>query len=214
MRHCLFFLPIVATLTLPWIAQAEEPVRFNRDIRQILADKCFACHGPDENTREAELRFDQEEAVFADADRAIIVRGKPGESGLIARITHDDPDMRMPPTDAKKPLTQREIELLTRWIAEGAKWEGHWAYIAPRAPAIPAAADSAIDTLIDRRLAVAKLTPVERADPVTLVRRLYFDLIGLPPPPSVVQAFAADPSDEERELVEQLAQVSAPAPRV
>jgi len=186
-------------------ASAEEPVRFNRDIRQILADKCYACHGPDENTREAELRFDEEAAVFADPERAVIVRGKPAESEMIARITSDDPFVRMPPEESKKSLTAGEIALLKRWIAEGAKWEGHWAYIVPQRPSVPQGSGSAIDRFLDRRLAEAGLDPVGRADPVALVRRLYFDLIGLPPPPEVVEAFAADPSDEAyRGLVEDL----------
>ena len=187
----------VVLFPLAAVALADE-VRFNRDIRQILADKCYRCHGPDEKTRESDLRFDLEEAVFQDRDQPVIVRGKPDQSELVRRITSTDPDIHMPPPDAKKPLTDREKTLLQQWIAEGAKWEGHWAFIPPRrvdVPAIPGQPElGAIDCFVRRRLDRENLSPSPVADPVTLTRRLHFDLTGLPPSPAEVDAFAKDPS--------------------
>jgi mono/diheme cytochrome c family protein len=174
-----------------------EPVDFNRDIRGILADKCFACHGPDDGTRKAKLRFDLEDGVFKQDD-PVIVRGKPAESELIRRILSDDADEQMPPPKSNKSLSVKEKELLKRWIAEGAKWKTHWAYVPPKRTPTPKNKSKTvvneIDAFIQRRLNDGQ--PSQRADKITLIRRLYFDLIGLPPTPAQVDAFVNDKSDK------------------
>jgi hypothetical protein len=175
---------------------ADEPVEFNRDIRQILTDKCFACHGPDDNTREADLRLDSEEATFS-GEKKVIVRGKPDASALIQRIFSDDEDERMPPASTNKSLTPREKELLKRWVAEGAKWQAHWAYVPPvkREPRnFDRLAANPIDGFVLERLEQSGQSFSKPADRVTLIRRLYFDLIGLPPSPAEVAAFVNDKS--------------------
>src|SRR5437868_5440902 len=116
-------LPVGFLLLLPAPARAAEPVDYNRDIRPILADKCYACHGPDAKRRKADLRLDVEKAA---KDSGAVVPGKPAESKLIDRITAKDPEERMPPAKTGKTLTPAEIDLLTRWVAEGAKWSAHW----------------------------------------------------------------------------------------
>lgn len=188
----------------------QEPVQFNRDIRPILSDKCFTCHGPDENERKAKLRLDTEEGLFAPRDNPTIVPGKPEESELILRIQHTDSDEVMPPVDLQKTLVEKEKELLTRWIAEGAKWEGHWAWIAPSRPALPDLPKpyqqhSPIDQFLLEPILSAKLKPAPQTDPRTLVRRTHLDILGLPPEPQVVESFASNPTQDTYEtLVNQL----------
>jgi hypothetical protein len=173
---------------------AEDVPSFNRDIRPILADRCYACHGPDSGTREADLRLDTEEGAHEWA----IVPGDADGSELIARVSSDDTEMRMPPVASKKPaLTPEEIELLKKWIHAGAKFEPHWAYIAPERPPVPEVknatwARTPIDTFLLSRLEAKGITPSAEADRVTLVRRLYFDLTGLPPTLEQVDKFVAD----------------------
>jgi hypothetical protein len=183
---------------------AADDVDFNRDILPILSDKCFACHGPDEATREAELRLDDEDSAFAKRDEPTIVRGKPEQSALVQRILSTDDD-QMPPQDVKKQLSAKEKELLTQWVAQGAKWAKHWAYVLPQKfdpPQVPAGSNvvNAVDHFVQSRLQQAGLTPAAAADEVTLVRRLHFDLIGLPPQPKVVEAYVAskDPQKYEK----------------
>lgn len=190
-----FAFTIAASMTSA--ALSAEPVDFNRDIRGILADKCFACHGPDEAVRKAELRFDLEDAVFK-RDEPIIVRGKPTESELVRRILSTDNDERMPPLKTNKPLSDDEKSLLQRWIAEGAQWQSHWAYAVPAKRPIPKIDSptirNEIDGYIQRRMG-SQLKPSPQTDKVTLIRRLYFDLTGLPPTPAQVDAFVKDNSD-------------------
>ncbi|MFT5092958.1 MAG: hypothetical protein ACI93T_001780, partial [Porticoccaceae bacterium] len=122
------------TIVLSSIAsntQAADDVDFNRDVRPILSDLCFTCHGPDGNTREAELRLDQEASVFAKRDTPLIVRGKPLESELVRRILSTDDDKRMPPPDSKRQPTAAQKATLQNWIEQGAKWSKHWAYVPP-----------------------------------------------------------------------------------
>ena len=159
-------------------AQADEDrIEFNRDIRPILSDRCFACHGPDKDHREAELRLDmRDEAVESQA----IVPGKPDHSKIIERIFSSDPEQLMPPAHTNKPLSAQQKDLLKRWVAQGAEYQGHWAYIAPVKPEIPAGVHP-IDHLVGRHLAKKKLKPSAEAGTRTLIRRLYFDLLGLPP---------------------------------
>jgi hypothetical protein len=191
-------------------AQAADDVDFNRDIRPILSDLCFTCHGPDANTREADLRLDQESAVFAKRDTPLIVRGKPLESELIRRILSTDDDERMPPPDSKKQPTDVQKETLRRWIEQGARWATHWAYVPPAKVAPPKVKhDNAVlndvDRFILRRVEAAGLTPSKQADEATLVRRLFLDLIGLPPKPEDVDTYIAskDPQKYEK-LVDRL----------
>ena len=172
---------------------AADEIEFNRDIRPLLSDRCFACHGPDANLREAELRLDDE----ASAKLSAIVAGKPDESELVARITSDDPEARMPPADSGKSLSPQQIELLTKWIAQGAKYQAFWAYVKPRRHPLPSVEDAEwpnnwIDHFVLDRLSVEGLRPSPDAERVTLIRRLSFDLIGLPPSPAEVDAFVRD----------------------
>jgi Protein of unknown function (DUF1553)/Protein of unknown function (DUF1549)/Planctomycete cytochrome C len=173
-------------------------VRFNRDIRPILSNNCFACHGPDRNNLKAHLRLDKEKDVFADRDGThVVVPGQPGKSELFLRITAQDPDERMPPKKTNKQLTPHEIDLLRRWIEQGARWENHWSLIAAKRPELPAVADqawpqNAIDCFTLARMERHGLHPSPEADRRTLLRRLSFDLIGLPPTPAEVDAFLAD----------------------
>ena len=198
-------------------ARADAPipsvVEFNRDIRPILSDNCFACHGPDKNQRKADLRLDTEEGAFADrGDSRPIVPGKPDQSELIRRVTAKAKGERMPPAKFGKQLTPRQVALLRRWIEQGAKWEKHWSRIPPKRPLLPAlppgtrdGSVNPIDHFILARLAEEELPPSPEADKRTLIRRLSFDLTGLPPAPSEVDAFLADPSpDAYANLVERL----------
>jgi Protein of unknown function (DUF1553)/Protein of unknown function (DUF1549)/Concanavalin A-like lectin/glucanases superfamily/Planctomycete cytochrome C len=190
---CTRLLPAVAAiaLVLPATGRAE-PVRFNRDVLPILADKCFACHGPDAAKRKGKLRLDRE----VDARRVL------GESSeLVHRITADDADERMPPQDSGRTLTAAQTETLRRWVAEGARWEKHWAFVPPTRPEPPAVTDAGwpktpIDRFILARLEQAGMKPSPEADRTTLIRRMSFDLTGLPPTPAEVDAFLADRSPD------------------
>jgi hypothetical protein len=199
---------LLSVLLLPAAAIAG-PVDFNRDVRPIISDKCLACHGPDEKARKAKLRLDIEREAKANRDGThAIVPGKPEESELVSRITNKDESERMPPKKANKPLTAAEIDILTRWVQEGAKWSAPWAYIPPVRHPIPAAGDWAeswIDRFIAARLEKEGLKPSQDADRVTLARRLFFDLTGLPPTPAEVDAFVADTDPRAAEkLVDRL----------
>jgi mono/diheme cytochrome c family protein len=185
---------------------ADAPT-FNRDIRPILSNKCFACHGPDAGTREADLRLDTEEGAHEWA----VMAGDADASEVFARMISDYPDMRMPPADSKKkPLTKKQIDLVRRWIDAGAKYEPHWAYIPPTRCEPPEVKHARwprndVDRLILARIEKAGLAPAPEADRVTLVRRVYFDLTGLPPTPEQVDAFVADKRpDAFEQLVDQL----------
>lgn len=170
-------------------------VEFNRDIRPILSDKCFQCHGPDSTHRKGKLRLDTEEGA------KVIVRGKPAESELFARIISDDADLRMPPKKTGKTLTKAEIELIRRWIEQGAEFQLHWSFAAPKRPDVPKVdgVRDPIDRFIRAKLQTTKFKPSAEADKVTLIRRVYFDLLGLPPSPSQVDAFLKDDRPEAYE---------------
>ncbi len=163
--------------------RADEPVDFNRDIRSILSNKCYACHGPDEAERQAGLRFDSQAGALtpAESGEVAIVAGKPEESELVARITSDDESARMPPAEFGKTLSPREIQLLTDWIKQGAKFSEHWSYVKPVRPESPPLAAhqdwprNAIDHFVLARLLREKLTPAPEADRYALVRRLSLD---------------------------------------
>jgi hypothetical protein len=198
MKHVPF---IVALLALPTLASAAEKLQFNRDIRPILADKCFACHGPDANHREAELRLDDRASAI---ESNAIAPGKVDESAIIKRILSDNPKRIMPPPHANKPLSAEQKELLKRWVAEGAEYQGHWAYLAPQAVSVPKDANP-IDTLVREHVTKKGLQPSPEADRRTLARRLSFDLLGLPPKIEDVEAFVNDKSpDAYKQFVERL----------
>lgn len=186
---------------------AAEPglpatVEFNRDVRPILSDNCFYCHGNDPKHREADLRLDiREEAVKAKA----FVPGKAKESELIARILTDDEDDLMPPPDSHKKLTQRQKDILAKWIEQGAEYQQHWAYEKPVKAKIPAG-QNGVDVLVRQRLAEIGLKPSPKADSRTLIRRLYFDLIGLPPTPSDLSDWSDLTDKKYDKLVTQLLQ--------
>lgn len=197
---CLAGLLFVSALLLA-PSRAAEPVSYNRHIRPLLSDNCFACHGPDESHRKAKLRLDIRASAL---EKGVIVPGEPAESELMKRILSHDPDEIMPPPDSAKVLSDADKELFQRWIAEGAVYETHWAYVPPvKAPA--PSGSKAIDHLVQKRLEEADLEPSPKADRRILARRLYFDLIGLPPTPEEVKAFERDTSPRAYEnLVEQL----------
>ncbi len=177
------------------VAGAQE-AQFNRDIRPLLSDRCFYCHGPDEKNRKAGLRLDTFEGATKDrGGYRAIAPGKPDESELLRRVTAHDPNEAMPPPRAKKPaVTPQEAELLRRWIAQGAKYQGHWAF-QPLATIQPPAVKNTkwvrneIDRFILARLERVGLSPSPQADPRTLMRRLSLDLTGLLPQPTEVEAF-------------------------
>ena len=181
----------------------QQRLQFNRDVRPILSDKCFACHGPDSGTREADLRLDTAEGAHEWA----VVPGDPDDSTVVSRITETDPDLRMPPRESKKPpLTADEIAVIRRWIEQGAEYEPHWSYIKPSQPEIPQVTDkrwpnNAIDNFILAGLESEDVTPATEADRVTLLRRVTFDLTGLPPTRAEVEAYLADDSPDAYEKV-------------
>lgn len=172
----------------------EREIDFASDVRPILSDKCFSCHGPDSATRETELRFDSEESAKSDlGGYRAIVAGDPDNSELIERITTDDESMVMPPVDSHLSLTTEQKNTLRAWIKQGAKWSEHWAYVEPKKWPTPQLdsdwPENWIDQFILQRLNREDLLPSQDTDQVTLARRLYFDLIGLPPTPEQVDKF-------------------------
>jgi hypothetical protein len=191
--------------------RAEESlphtISFNRDIRPILSDNCFTCHGPDKGQRKAKLRLDIEKEALADrGGYYAILAGRPEKSEIIARLTTHSEKERMPPAKTGARLSPRQIELIRRWIAQGAKWEKHWSFIAPLRPALPEVKNrrwpkNAIDHFVLARLEGTDLAPSEEADRTTLIRRVTLDLTGLPPTPGEVDAFLADTSPDAYEKV-------------
>jgi hypothetical protein len=195
-----------ATLALNSVATPPPAsVDFDREIRPILSDNCFQCHGPDEKKRMAGLRLDTREGAFLQSKRgAIIVPGDAAKSLLFQRISHADAARRMPPPSAERTLTAKQVDLIRRWIDGGAKWEMHWAFVAPKRPDPPAVKTAAwiknpIDNFILARLEREGLKPSPEADRITLLRRLSFDLTGLPPTHAEIEAFLADKSPDAYE---------------
>ena len=186
---------------LPFTAAGK--ISYNRDIRPILSENCFFCHGFDKEKREAGLRLDTFKGATSLKSSAIIP-GKPEESELIARIFTDDEEDQMPPPDSAYRLTKKQKETLKQWIKEGAKYEEHWAYQKLTRPEVPALANHPIDAFLKRTWTEHKIEPVKKADPRTLLRRLSFDLRGLPPTAEEVAAFQKNPSPEQyKKFVEQ-----------
>ena len=200
---------LIACLAL---TAGAEPVKFNRDIRPIMSDTCFRCHGPDKRARMAGMRLDRrEEALKPTASGAIpIMPGDPDKSAIVQRIFAADPARRMPPKYAEKVLTDAQKETIRRWVAEGAVYEGHWAYQPVNRPPVPPVGDVAdakapirnpIDNFIQARLAREQLTPSPEADRRTLLRRVTLDLTGIPPTPQEADAFLNDRSPDAYDKV-------------
>ncbi|MCE9520702.1 MAG: PSD1 and planctomycete cytochrome C domain-containing protein, partial [Verrucomicrobia bacterium] len=190
-------------------SHAFAKIEFNRDIRPIFSDTCFQCHGPDEKQRKSNLRLDvRAEALKPAKSGAIaIVPGKPEKSEIIARVFTDSEEDLMPPTKLHKPLTKQQQELLKQWVAEGAEYQGHWAFIAPTTPVIPQIQNpkfkiqNPIDAFILARLQKEGLQPMPETDRATLIRRVSLDLVGLPPSPEEVDAFLNDNTPNAYEKV-------------
>ena len=193
--------------------ELPEQVDYNFHIKPILSDRCYRCHGPDAQAREADLRLDRpgERLLHSDEGRAIIQPGSSQQSELTHRIASTDPDVRMPPDDAKLPqLSSDEVALIQRWIEQGATWKRHWSLLPIEQPSIPEVEDSswpvgAIDRFVLARLQLHLLTPSTPADRETLIRRVTFDLTGLPPTIEEVEQFLDDSSENAYErLVDRL----------
>ncbi|MFC1757420.1 DUF1553 domain-containing protein [Planctomycetota bacterium] len=194
----IFLCPLIAIACVCQTLASE--IEFNRDIRPILSDACFQCHGPDENHREADLRFDDQESVLEDrGDYAAIVPGSREKSELWVRIQTTDPDLQMPPADHLSQLSSEQKELLGKWIDEGAQFQGHWSFVKPRRPTLPDVDNkrfnqNAIDRFVAAVMSDKGLSPNEQAAKEILLRRVTFDLTGLPPTIEHVEAFASDES--------------------
>lgn len=211
LRVLLALLPLLAasrtaSAARPSASEAlPDRVQFNRDIRPILADNCFACHGPDKNKRQADLRLDTEQGLRGENGPLVI--GQPDDSPLWRRITSDDAETIMPPPATGKRLSPRDRELIRRWIEQGAAWEGHWAFnpiVRPELP--PGVADrgttaNPVDQFVAAKRREASLTAAPRADRRTLIRRVTLDLTGLPPTGGEVDAFVADNEPDAFERV-------------
>lgn len=195
---------LILILQFVWViaVSAQEPVNFDQDIRTLLSDRCYTCHGPDEETREAGLRLDDQEST---ADYLVV--GEPDESDLIDRIESDDPDYVMPPPDSNLTLSDDEKKLLRRWIKEGAEWTEHWAFQSlPAKIEVPTSSRNPrlrneVDHFVDQKLSENDLSFAGEADKETLIRRVTYDLTGLPPTPEAIDDFLSDTSAEAYERV-------------
>jgi len=194
-----------------WVESEGIEISFDSDIRPILSDKCYACHGPDKKKRKANLRLDIKEGAFAQRDGyPAIVPGKPLDSTLYLRISAEDPKDRMPPAHSERSLNQQQIELLKRWIENGAEWQEHWSFTPPKRPNLPTVQNQSwvrngIDHFILSRLEDEGIPASAEADKRTLIRRLTFDLTGLPPTPAEIRQFLDDHSlDAYQKLIDRL----------
>ena len=209
MRRAAPLVSLAALLGAAPSGSGETAVRFNRDIRPILSENCFACHGPDASKRMTSLRLDTEAGAFAELSggRKPIVAGDPDGSELYRRISSDDPIRRMPPSAAgRDPLSKREVDLVRRWIEQGGRWEGHWSFLPPESPEVPGDRYpgwpvNPVDSFVLRRLGAERLEPSPPAPRETLIRRVSLDLTGIPPSLAEVDAFLADSSPEAYETV-------------
>lgn len=188
-------LPLGLLGVVPSLFGAVGKAEFNRDIRPILADACFHCHGPDPGTRKAGLRLDTEAGFFTakEGETPTVIKGKPDESPLYQRLITTDEDDLMPPPESHKELKPEQIAQIRAWIQEGAPWQAHWSLIPPQRPPVPAVRDSAfvirnsLDAFVLARLQEVGVEPAPEADAHTLVRRLSLDLTGLPPSPELIR---------------------------
>src|SRR5215471_15130118 len=183
-------LPLAVFTLVPAVSAAERVVKFNRDVRPILSDKCYGCHGPDAAAKKVSLRLDSEAAA-----RPVVAGG--AQAKLIQRIASDNKAFRMPPVYSGLSLTDAEIETLRLWVEQGGKWEKHWSFIAPERPPLPSVKNTAwprnpIDYFILDRLEREGLAPSPEASRETLIRRVSLDLTGLPATPEEVDAFVHD----------------------
>ncbi len=204
---------VVVSVLLGWSVQLcraadQERVDFNQQIRPILSDKCFHCHGPNAEDREGGFRLDDKASALGEADSGAhpIVPSDPKSSEVYQRLITDDSDLHMPPVDSKKNVTKEEIATIRTWIEQGAPWEGHWAYSPPCLPSVPAVRQkawprNAIDHFVLARLEKLDIKPSPEAKKAALLRRVTFDLTGLPPTPDEVAAFLADDSPDAYENV-------------
>jgi Protein of unknown function (DUF1549)/Protein of unknown function (DUF1553)/Planctomycete cytochrome C len=208
-------LPICTVILFAPSLHAAGPASktdFNRDIRPILSNVCFDCHGPDQKQRKGDLRLDLKEDLYKKRDGySLVVPGKPADSELYARLTDPDEKQRMPPPEALRKIDAPQIELIRRWIEEGAPWQGHWAYELPIRPIPPDVKDERsflrndVDRFILQSLRAQGLGPAPEADRATLIRRLSFDLVGLPPTAREVAEFVSDArGDAYEKLVDRL----------
>jgi len=206
---CFTLLLITATglLGLP-ATHAQQRIRFDHDVRPILSNHCWSCHGQDESARQAGLRLDQRDAAVAPSEGGsiAIVPGKPTESEIIARIHSHDPEILMPPANAKKPITEQQKLILEQWIKEGAEFTSHWAYTPPIRPETPKTKQDSwpknpIDTFVLKRLEDEQLSPNDEAAPHGWLRRVTLDLTGLPPSIEELDAFENQLKTEAREVV-------------
>ncbi|MCH2210904.1 MAG: DUF1553 domain-containing protein [Fuerstiella sp.] len=201
--------PIGLALLLTTICVfGDDRVDFDRDIRRILSDNCFQCHGPDAENREAELRLDLRDSVFThqEGEPPRIVALRPDESELYRRVTSPDPDLVMPPPDSGLSLTGSQIALIRQWIEQGAEWKDHWSFVIPERPEEPQVADvdrvrNPVDSFVLAGLEREGLQPSSEASRSTLIRRVSLDLTGLPPTPEEVDAFVTDDSSDAWEKV-------------
>jgi mono/diheme cytochrome c family protein len=205
-KNPILLVPLLLGVAAQSILAADKDIDFNKQIRPILSENCFACHGPDDDARQAELRLDREESIFGDPERTIIRRGKPGQSELVRRITSHDPDEQMPPADSNKSLTREQVQLLTRWIKQGARYQRHWSLMAPVRAEPPSSGKSQwprndVDRFILARLKKEGLQPSPVASRETLLRRLSLDLSGLPPTLAEIDDFLNDSADDAYQRV-------------
>ncbi|HYR59215.1 MAG TPA: DUF1549 domain-containing protein, partial [Chthoniobacteraceae bacterium] len=197
-------LALVLIFAVAVASPARAGIDFAREIRPIFSDNCFACHGPDSSKRKAGLRLDQKESAFgkAESGETPIVPGNPDKSDLLRRITSSDKDEVMPPPKEHRKLKSEQIDLLRRWIKEGATWTGHWAFQPVKAGAVPEIGDqksavrNPIDAFVLQKLARENVRPSPAEEPARLIRRLSLDLTGLPPMPREVEDFAGHASNE------------------
>ena len=173
---------------------AAPPIDYQRNVQPIFAEHCVQCHGIDQKHRKAKLRLDIRGDALkgGSSGQPAIVPGKPDTSELFLRISSKDAEEVMPPPSHNKPLTSAQVQLIKQWIAEGAKYENHWAFVAPKKVPLPSISKSPIDAFVQARLMQEKLAPSVPATPGVLCRRLYLDLIGLPPSPEELAAFERD----------------------
>jgi len=194
-------LSLICAIVPAGVLADEGPVRFAVDVRPILAAKCWNCHGPDEQTRKGRLRLDIRKHA-----EAVLLSETDSVAPLLERITAEDPELRMPPVAARKPLSPKQIRILTRWLQQGAPYERHWAFQSPVRPEPPwvrqaDAVRNPVDAFVVARLEREQLSPSPAADRATLIRRLSLDLTGLPPAPEEVEAFVTDSRSDAYEIL-------------
>ena len=214
-----FVVPLFIAAALAAHLPAAEKVDFSRDVRPILAEHCFACHGPDEKARKAKLRLDTKDGALAEGKSGVaaVVPGKPADSGLVQRVGTTDAKELMPPPAHKKPLTAKQIATLTAWVEQGAAYDaGHWAFTPPAKAKLPVTKTPAkhpVDAFVLARLEKEGLAPSPAAPPEVLVRRIYLDVVGLPPTPQEIDEFVAASATDRPAAVAALVDKLLASPR-